>query len=484
MSFSAVIDSKTHHLMWSKSILSLSAISEMIKFIIRKDSLSISAINNSNTSHAEIIFKSKFFKEYQVDFQGILPEGFEQTGTDAATYSFVINSRHLATIFRNIEPSALLYVCFRINWRLDSSITQRYKLGIEIKTKKLIIKKYQTNYQPVLRGDIHIAHSYKQQLSYDNFQDPNRINHLLIDPVIPKQFLEMVPPSAEDFKIDIKNGKISFSGYTKQIIKDRDYLKQPMSVTVTISIDDLINSNLTSKDGEQPIKKCINFRLRDFKNFLNLTNFFMSSNTTTKDQFDDNNNFSANDYFEMYFKNAGDAILFELENANNHVLIQYIQITSDDKSNEMESKQVNIPMTLQSHVLQRIENRDIPNTTSNSPTKRSPLKRQQTPPTMGKLQVIDRPAVRLPSGWGSSDDQQSHSDGANDNNDYITYGKDTSPLKGSNKSPLKQNADADTDYSDSDEEEKQSKRKRVNPSEEEEEGFGPTQLGNRPKSIF
>lgn len=41
----------------------------------------------------------------------------------------------------------------------------------------------------------------------------------MIDQVIPKQFLEMVPASAEDFKIEIKSDRVLFSGYTKQIIK-------------------------------------------------------------------------------------------------------------------------------------------------------------------------------------------------------------------------------------------------------------------------
>ena len=90
----------------------------------------------------------------------------------------------------------------------------------------------------------------------------------MIDQLIPKQFLEMVPASAEDFKIDIKSERILFCGYTKQIIKDRDYLKQPMAVTVTISLDELTDSNLLlSNSDQEPIRKQINFGMRDFKNF-------------------------------------------------------------------------------------------------------------------------------------------------------------------------------------------------------------------------
>ncbi|EGW31509.1 uncharacterized protein SPAPADRAFT_154762 [Spathaspora passalidarum NRRL Y-27907] len=491
MTFIAIIDSKSHHLMWSKSILSLSAISEFIKFVITKNSFSISAVNNSNTSHAEIIFKSSFFNEYHVDFSGILPEGYEEgiediDSDDQSSYSFIVNSRHLATVFRTIEPSTLLYVCFKINWRIDSSISQRYKLSIEIKTKKLIIKKYQTSYQPVLRGNMHIVQSYKKQLydqPHDSFDGPNRINHLVIDQLIPKQFLEMVPPSAEDFKIDIKNGKISFSGYTKQIIKDRDYLKQPMAVTVTISLEDLIDSNLITT-GTDPIKKCINFRLRDFKNFLNLINFFTSSNSQ-KDQFDENYmTLPSADNFDMFFRNAGDPILFELQNSN-HVSIQYIQITSDDKATDIEAKQVNVnitkrqSMSLQSHIIQRIENRDIANSRS---TSASPMKNNSSIRTpVSKLPSTSslRHSIRLPSGWRTPERDLNSDFGGNNDEEYITYGKEPSPLKHS-KTPLKQNsADADTDYSDSEDE---PPRKRSNIVEED--GFGPTQLGNKPKSIF
>ena len=90
----------------------------------------------------------------------------------------------------------------------------------------------------------------------------------MIDQVIPKQFLEMVPASAEDFKIEIKSDRVLFSGYTKQIIKDRDYLKQPMAVTVTISLEELTDTNLLLLNpNDKPISKMINFGMRDFKNF-------------------------------------------------------------------------------------------------------------------------------------------------------------------------------------------------------------------------
>ena len=47
-----------------------------------------------------------------------------------------------------------------------------------------------------------------------------------------------------------------------------------MAVTVTISLDELTDSNLLlSNSDQEPIRKQINFGMRDFKNFLNLANF-------------------------------------------------------------------------------------------------------------------------------------------------------------------------------------------------------------------
>lgn len=534
MSFVGVIDSERHKIVWSKAILSLASISEHIKFVMSAESLSLSAVNNAKTSHAEIVFKKSFFYEYSVDFTEVLPEGFENNETGisgvseldntASSYSFVINSKHLAILFKNIDTGDLEYICFRINWSRKAPEMIKYKLLIETKTKKLIIKKYQTSYQPVLKNQLNVSSMYKQEL-YDQQQkkddmheESNSINYIMIEQIIPKQFLDMIPSSTEDFRLEIKNEKILFSGYTKQVLKEREYLKQQMSVTVTLNLDELINTNLITEVDQEPLRKAINFRLKDFKNFMNLvTSIGMSTGTELhNDEYSNLNNMismSNEDYFEIFFKNPGDPILFELRN-NPHVLIQYVQITCDDdddagtnasntKINPESLRKHHDRAVLPSNIIQKVpvgmnidSNKTKTNiqSTKNITKPNGPLKPNRPPE-----KNIHTNQLFVPE---SESQTQAFDYSSNyENDEVVTYGDQRSPAQGglykrqninestdigmpnidmdmmhsvigaedSNKSKKRKIIDEDTDYES---------------EEKETETLGPTQIAYRPKSIF
>ena len=142
MVFEAEIGLNKHKLMWSKSIASLSNIAEAITFTINKDSISLSATNTSKTSYAQIYFKKTFFNKLSVDFNNILPEGYDdgKQQKEKPSYSFLINSRHMATLFKSLDSSGMKHLSFRINWSRNAPINLRYKLFIEIHTRKLVVK--------------------------------------------------------------------------------------------------------------------------------------------------------------------------------------------------------------------------------------------------------------------------------------------------------------------------------------------------------
>ncbi|CAK7909637.1 DNA damage checkpoint protein 1 [[Candida] anglica] len=443
MSFVAVIDADRHKFIWSRAIASLASISDNVKFVVGPESLTVSAVNAARTSHGEIVFNRSFFHEYTCDFDDIICEGFERIPSyapDTDTYSFVVNSKHLAILFKNFDVSDLEYVCFKIHWGKGSQIPLRYKFLIEIKTKKLILKKYQTNYQPVLRDRLTIATEYHQQLSGD------AINYIKVEQMIPKQFLDMIPQSTEDFKLEVKHDKLSMSAYTKQIMKDREYLKQPMSVTVSLNLDELLNTNLIGK-----MPQCINFRLKDFKNFINLITSFSDGNKS-------NDALSTtDDYFEVLFGPPGAPILFELDN-NEHLKVQFIQITSDDGAN---LKNSTIHHLQSPHILQRSNHVTSKRTDGSMllDVARSTISRAP----MGGEQDIE-----LDSGLFVPELSQEY-----DTNTHAKRRK-TDVLQ-------PEVMEQDTEYENTDGEEQE---KEISQSTRQQSQFGPTQGVNVPKSIF
>lgn len=488
MVFEAEIGLNKHKLMWSKSIASLSNIAEAITFTINKDSISLSATNTSKTSYAQIYFKKTFFNKLSVDFNNILPEGYDdgKQQKEEPSYSFLINSRHMATLFKSLDSSGMKHLSFRINWSRNAPINLRYKLFIEIHTKKLIVKKFQASYTPANKQNLHIASIYKDTLykqreEEEDLHDKTRINHIMIDQLIPKQFLEMVPASAEDFKIDIKSERILFCGYTKQIIKDRDYLKQPMAVTVTISLDELTDSNLLlSNSDQEPIRKQINFGMRDFKNFLNLANFFTTPSSSSE-RLDENYVTTANnDYFHIFFRNPGDPILFDLQNYQ-HTEVQFIQITSEDKS-ELHSKEIDAELirkglTIEAPIPQKIQSDETATTTASTAT----TKTKTTTPSLTRLTtntVFGKPSITKKRRKHRliNKDQVSQGTINDDFDDGVTYGQEPEPERDRDRANY-----AETDYSNSSEDESKEPPFKKHAFDEE---LGPTQLNNKPKSIF
>lgn len=523
MSFVGVIDSEKNKVIWSKAILSLAAISDHIKFIVSSDSLSISAVNNARTSHAEVVFKRSFFFEYSVNFTNITPEGFDnglEENTDGVldgsnlSYSFVINSKHLGILFKNIDAVDIDYICFKIHWSRLAPVKMMYKLLIEIKTKKLIIKKYQTNFQPVLKNKLDVSTIYKRQL-YDQEHrsekekdgEIDKVNYIMIEQIIPKQFLDMILASTEDFKIEIKNEKILFSGYTRQIQKDREYLKQQMSVSIGLTLDELLNTNLTA-DSDEPHQKSINFRLRDFRNFMNLItsiSLALNSESNIDDYLNLNNmvSMSNEDYFEIFFKNPGDPILFELQ-SNPHILIQYVQITNDDEFNIPDKTKIDMSgrkhsKILHPHVVDKIRLKREENFPGESKTS---IKRKMQKPVdqLGKrvIESHDHNGDSLFVPELESQDQAFSYSSNNENENLVTYGERLTSTEAKIKRQKNEsngmgifdinvdNISSVIDVKENDPKKRIIINEDTDYGSDDNEGsvLGPTQAANRPKSIF
>ncbi|ODV78434.1 uncharacterized protein CANTADRAFT_52464 [Suhomyces tanzawaensis NRRL Y-17324] len=487
MSFVAVIDSTKNKQIWSKAIHSLASISDHIKFVVSTEELTLSSVNSARTSHAEIRFKKRFFHEFSVDFTNIINEGYEEHEDGSNSYSFLINSKHLATLFRNLDANDLDYICFRIHWAHDSNSAMKYKLLIEIKTRKLIIKKYLAGYQPLFRKKVIIADIYKDQLQKnDDSIDENRINYIMIEQMVPKQFLDMIPSSTEDFKIEIKNDKILFSGYTKQVLKDREYLKQPMSLTITLNLDELLNSNLMMARDKDPLKKCINFRLKEFKNFMNLIstlNMSNSNNEIGEGYVNLNESEPNGDCFAIYFRNPGDPVLFELQ--NHSMDIHFIQITTDDTSNMMANStnltskdlKKNSELQLQPYVIHKVEKQESPVRPTKSSSEPKPTIRQPIPKI--KRSHTDK-LVKRKAKYSTPEPLSQLIPSSAETESMVTYTRESNANTSSSSKRHKtsRSNDDNTDYSDT-EEEYMALEDQMGDLE-----FGPTQLNNKPKSIF
>lgn len=349
MLFVGVINKNSNKTIWSKAIQSLAGISDYIKIVIKAEALSISAVNIARTSCGEIEFKKSFFYQYDVDFTNVIKDGFQLEldngdGDPVASYSMIVNSKHLIALFKNIDANDLEYIYLQAHISTDSPSALLYKILVEMRASNRILRKYQVNYEPVLQKKVDIFAQYKKQLYDQNMLEQadrvvqDGVKYIMVDQSIPRQFLDMLPSSTEQFGIEVNKEDVLLTGFTNQIVKDNDYIKQPMSAAVALSIDDLVHSNLHSLSGDFLVR--INFRLKYFRNFMQLVSSINTKSAAASETEDNINSHyelveSPEEYLELFFKNPGDPILFELK-SNRHLVIQYIQVTNDSNSNRVE----------------------------------------------------------------------------------------------------------------------------------------------------
>lgn len=373
MPFLAVISDEKNKSTWSKIVNSLSLISENIKFVITEESLSLSSINVARTSHAEIILKKDFFYDYEVNFADVVSEGFERDRNDIlrddgysnCSYSFLVNSKHMAALFKNPDMTDLEYICLQLNWGRDVYAPLQFKLLIENRTKSMIVKSYQAGIQPVSRNKLDLSLSFKEEL-YDakrrrRIGNIRSISYIMVEQRLLKQFLETVPSGTEDMRIDIKIDRMLLTGFTKEIVKDKEYLRNQVLVTVTLNINELNDFHLLKDESGLYLRRTINYRLKDFRNFVTLIGSLdrqQTNDIVTDSQLDEPSfSFAREAYIEVYFKGPGDPILFEYQ-GNQSVIIQLVQITDANSDQDALSDRVETEKRHQSiikpHILHKL----------------------------------------------------------------------------------------------------------------------------------
>lgn len=345
MSFQAVIKDLECRQIWCKSIASLSTVSEALKFIITSKYVSVSSLNTAMTCSFEAFFSRHFFDSFTFvinDLNSINHDGFtflshngeqnNDTESDPSTYnlpqeknacfSFIIPSKYLSIIFKNMENELGCEYVMSVNFLKKCPKTHRYKLLVEKISNRRIKKQFSPSFQPIQlkifsKNISDFSNHYKSRLKnlYDGFEfdeenddfilplekirhvnhgklfsnsrwfeddyDEKSLNYLNIENHILKKFLENSPSAVEDFQININrvHDRVNFFSFLKPIKKDNKiYIRQPMSLCVSMLFQDIIDmffyggaNPSQDLDEKSPIK--ITFRLKEMRTFINLISY-------------------------------------------------------------------------------------------------------------------------------------------------------------------------------------------------------------------
>ncbi|KAG7831557.1 hypothetical protein KL920_001077 [Ogataea angusta] len=257
----------TQAIIWTRCVYALSTISDTIKVTLKeagdKYELLLTAVNINKTSSLTCTFRQEFFHTFTIE--GDLP-----VVNNTQTFSFLINSKTMNVCFKDCENTESLKMLLIHENVPDSSQIFSNKLFVEAMRTNGVTKNYSLTFRPgYTSDDLKISRVYARLVRTQDQED--RVHHLVMDIRILKKFLSMFGQGLEDFRLEVYPSarKMLLHGFNRKELlsqKNASLATQPMSLSMQLSLNDLVDENTLPGDE----KHTIAFRLRDFRTFVQL----------------------------------------------------------------------------------------------------------------------------------------------------------------------------------------------------------------------
>ncbi|EDO19410.1 hypothetical protein Kpol_1002p57 [Vanderwaltozyma polyspora DSM 70294] len=377
MSFRATVVGTQNQILWFKSLNALYNIREQISFSITSNDVTISAMNDSDTSLCQVTFQKDFFQDFEFKPNEIVfgEEGLQvitdAKGTYHRIYSFNVNGKHLAIISKVSGNDVIKSFTLKINNTSTCPEIFTNRLLVEIEMESAMIKEYTpqispTKYEPVMINlnykkkflDVYstaptperpldsklleVFRNIESQLDRSIFDinlvsgvnDKNKltsddeINYFCCHQTLFRNFLENCNPAITDnIKLEININRLTITAYSKSIQdQNKDLLKNAISMSNTISTSSLdnyclfttINDDIERETMKKHPMKSIIYYLKDFKNFIGITSA-------------PKNSISNNDNISVWFCRPGFPILMEMKRPGVTFQLAEVTISTDNK---------------------------------------------------------------------------------------------------------------------------------------------------------
>lgn len=266
--FEAEIETADAKNLWTRSIYSLSTLSDTTKITIRQPlntinqntegnqnhdtdendngiaELQLTAVNFTKTSSLNCAFDKSFFKTFKID--GELPnDAIKGDDNKAKSFSFLVNSKNLTVLFKDCGVDSKKFKFIVIDEEGNNTDDDSHendtnkvkksrfmnKFFVELDTNTGLTKKYTLNFIKAKEAfDYKINSVHNHILSRQDANDRkliensvvlpnvNRIHSLTISTDILRNFLSIFPSQLEDFRLEIYPNlrRILFHGYNRQ----------------------------------------------------------------------------------------------------------------------------------------------------------------------------------------------------------------------------------------------------------------------------
>lgn len=447
MSFTATIGTPEKHQAWYKGVYVLSTVDETIKVTVSDRCVILWNMHATETSMCQLTYDRSFFEEYEFKpYEMTFGEHGLQIEKDTAgrghkLYSFEINAKHLITVSKRPDKDTIKKFTMTIDNTATCPDSLMNRLLINIEMESLIVKEYSPLFKPMVYRPIIVDLQYKRRFldvfgsgQYDNstsldaslincfnavekelsqslfnrivdakrsnagrgdkpLNSTDEINYLNCDLVLIKNFVDNCNKNTfEDVKLELSSNKLVMTAFTKSIFKSNEILQNAINMSNTMNTLDLNNYCVFDRraDGtnNKIPSKLIVFKLKDFKNYISISNAWKSlSLGHTKSN-------TANTFknISIWFCKPGEPILFEMN--QNGIKAQLILVTDSTTSTTEDERHQPVPAKKENVVVVPQQQPQQQQRRTNSPLK---LQLQDTQQATSQRISPLKTSLRVPS---------------------------------------------------------------------------------------
>lgn len=244
-----------HKPMFCKAVAALALLSDTVCFTVAPTGLTLSALNLAQTLSGEVHLDRGFFKRY------VLPP---------AAQLFTVSARMLTVVFRHLDAQVEFIA-------LRDLVSPPDRLRCDIRTANLVRRQYSWSTTPVELPRVNMGKDVVEQSRLQH--DAEQVHTLRMEPPFARRFLERVPAATADMAVEVAAGKLQFHGFTQAVMREREYLRQPMSIALTQAVHDTVGHNASDNTEYKAV-----VRLRDFRTFMSLTTAPVSSSDSSAER--------------------------------------------------------------------------------------------------------------------------------------------------------------------------------------------------------
>ncbi|EEB06562.2 checkpoint clamp complex protein Rad9 [Schizosaccharomyces japonicus yFS275] len=219
---------------FSKVLLALSKIDDAVHWQMKRNQITLAALNSSKSGFATACLRQGFFEKYV-----FRPDPLQLTGFANETIEIKTQLRPLLAIFKNKLFESSSHPANAVAASVDDDTAMKRNVTVEQASFKLVTGRHNCNLTVKLSCKHGIVKTFR--ISYEQIESPHAMfdkanchNTWTINSKVLRDLIEHFGQRTEELYLEAANDRLLLTSFTEEVVHNNDVLKQPTQTSVSI----------------------------------------------------------------------------------------------------------------------------------------------------------------------------------------------------------------------------------------------------------